>query len=80
MNKILIKLYVPTIGSQYDSSSSNVHTIIELIVKGLKELTDEQYDPDTLPNLYNKITGIQYSPELTIEKTNIVNGAELILI
>lgn len=83
MNKILIKLYIPTIGLQYDmwiSTKSYVYTIIDLIVRGLKDLTNGEYAPDKLPNLYNKLTGIRYNQDLIIKDTNIVNGTELILI
>lgn len=83
MNKVLVKLYVPTIGFQYDiwiPSKSYIYTIIDLIVKGVNELTYGEYNPKNMPNLYNKKTGIPYNNQDRIENANIVSGTELILI
>ena len=83
MNKILIKLYIPTIGFQYDvwiSSKSKVKTTIKLLVKGIQELTYGEYYVNKLPNLYNKRTGLAYGLNETISNTDIVTGTELMLI
>ena len=83
MNKLLIKLYIPAIGMQYDlwiSKKSYIYEIINLIVRGLKDLTYGEYDPRRLPNLYDKKTGLEFDPNSFVENVNIVNGSELILI
>ena len=83
MNKILVKLYIPTIGLQYDifiSSKSKVKTTIKLLVKGINELTYGEYNINKLPNLYNKKTGLIYDLNDTISNTDIVTGTELMLI
>lgn len=83
MNKILVKLYIPTIGLQYDiwiSPESYIENVIKLIIKGLNELTYGEYNPQKMPNLYNKKTGLAYSPYDVIADVNIVSGTELMLI
>ncbi len=83
MNKIIIKLYIPTIGFQYDiwiSSKCSVETTINLLVKGINELTYGEYNVKRLPNLYNKKTGEAYNLNEIIGNTDIANGTELMLI
>lgn len=83
MNKVLVKLYVPTIGEKYDiwiPANRSVYSVIKLITKAIFELTDGEYDPKKLPLLYDKRTANLYDINETIEKSEITNGSEIILI
>ena len=83
MNKVMIKLYIPTIGMQFDvwiSSRSYIKIIIKLFVDGIKELTYNEYHPSKFPDLYNKRTGVIYDINKTVKESNILNGTELMLI
>ena len=82
MNKVLIKLYIPTLGLQYDiwiAQKATVDNVIKLIVKGLNELTYGEYNPRIQPNVYNKNTGLSYDLDDIVEEVNIINGTELML-
>lgn len=83
MNKVLVKLYVPTIGEEYDiwiPINRRIYTVIKLIVRGINELTNGEYNPTKLPVLYDKKTAKQYDINLIVGETNIRNGTEIILI
>ena len=83
MNKILVNLNVPTIERKYNlwiPDNSKIQDIVELMVKGINELNDGQYEPKTMPLLYDKKTGKVYDLNLTVESANIKNGTEIILI
>ena len=83
MNKVLVKLYVPTIGKEYDiwiPLNRRVYSVIKLIVKAINELTSGEYVPSRLPVLYDKKNAKPYDINLTIWESNIRNGSEIILI
>ena len=83
MNKILVKLYVPTIEQQYDiwlPLNRRIHSVIKLLIKMVDEYSDGVYKPIAMPLLYDKLTGEQYDLNLTVKETSIRNGSEIILI
>lgn len=83
MNKILVKLYVPTIEKQFDIMlplNRRIHNVIILLIKIVKEYSGGVYNPQTMPLLFDKLTARQYDINLTIKESNIRNGAKLILI
>ncbi len=83
MNDVLVKIYVPKIGEQYDiwlPTNKKVYNVIVLLVKGIGELTKGYYAPQTFPYLYDKETTQVYDINARIIDTNIRNGSELILI
>ncbi len=83
MNKILVKLYVPTIGTEYDiwiPVNRRIHTVIKLIVQTINEFTNGEYAPSKLPILYDKKTAESYDINLTVGESMIKNGSEIILI
>lgn len=80
MNRVLINLYVPAIEKEYDvwiPLNKKVYNVIILIIKGLR---DENYIPQNMPLLYNKITGQCYKTDVNIQDTDIRNATELILV
>ena len=83
MNKVLVKLYVPTIGKEYDiwiPLNSTIYSVIKLIIKAINEFTKGEYVPTKLPILYDKKSGKHYDINSTIWESNIRNGSEIILI
>ena len=83
MNKVLVKLYIPTIEEEYDiwiPINRRIHNVIRLIVNALNELTEGGFEPKKMPLLYDKETATPYDINLSIRETNIRNGSELILI
>ena len=83
MNKILVKLYVPIIGGEYDiwiPLNKRIYNVINLLVKAVYEFSGGYYKPDTLPLLYDKSTAKPYELNQSIKETNIRNGSEIILI
>lgn len=82
MNRILIKLYVPTIEKIYDiwiPINKSVYNIEKLLIKGIKSFNNN-YEPKEFPVLYNKVNAKIYDINAKIIDTDIRNGTELILI
>jgi len=82
-NKVLVKVYVPTIEEQYDiliPLNRRLYNVIKLLVKAINELSNGYYVPKNKPILYNKISAIPYDEKLSIRESNIRNGTELVLI
>ncbi len=83
MNKVLVKVYIPILEEQYDvwmPINKTVYNVILLMSKTINELNDGYYEPEGIPILYNKLTGIPYNMNLKILDTDIRNGSEVILI
>lgn len=83
MNKVLVKLYVPQIGAEYDiwiPLNRRIYNVIKLLVKAIKEFTNGEFDPIKLPELYDRKTAVPYDINLTVGESSIVNGTEMILI
>ena len=83
MNKVLVKLYVPTVEKEYDiwiPLNRRIYTVIKLIVKAINELTNGEYSPAKFPMLYDRKTAKLYDINLTVGETTIRNGTEIILI
>lgn len=83
MNKVLVKLYVPTIEKEYDvwiPLNRRIYTTIKLIVKAINEFTNGKYSPSKLPVLYDRKTAKPFDINLTIGESTIRNGSEIILI
>ena len=69
MNKVLVKLYVPTIEKEYDiwiPLNRRIYTTIKLIVKAINEFTNGEYNPSKLPVLYDRKTAKPFDINLTI--------------
>lgn len=83
MNKVLIKLYVPMIGEEYNiwlPLDRTIYSVIILIVEAIHEFTNGEYATNRLPILYDKKTAKPYNINLTVEESKILNGAEIVLI
>lgn len=81
-NKVLVKLYVPTIEKKFDiwiPLNKRVCNVIALCVKAVNEFSRGYYKPEKLPTLYDRETAQAYDVNQTIIETNIRNGTELIM-
>lgn len=83
MNKILVKLYIPMLGKEYDvwiPINRRIYNVVRLMVKGLNELTNGEYSPKIMPLLYDKNTSLPYSLDMTIRESGIKSGSEIVLL
>ena len=83
MNKILVKLYVPSIEHEYDiwiPLSKRVYNVTSLLIKAVNEFSRGYYNPTKMPLLYDRQTGKPYDINLTVKDANIRNGAEIVLL
>lgn len=84
MNKVIVKLYVPSINNNFDIKlplNKKIYNVIILLLKGINDLNEnDEYKPERIPMLYNKETGECYNLNIKVKETNIVNGTELVLI
>ena len=81
-NKILIKLIVPELETEYDvyiPITKRIGNIIKLLIKAITDMGYE-YDNDSKIALYNRITGEKYKSNELIIDTSIRNGTELVLL
>lgn len=83
MDRVLVKVYVPTIEEIYDiwiPAQKKIWNVIYLLVKAINELTNGYYNPSKVPQLYDKITAEKYDMNLNVKESTIRSGTELILI
>lgn len=83
MNKVLVKLYVPSLEEQYDiwlPLNKKISNIIILLVKAINEFSGGYYNPTQMPVLYDRLTAVPYEMDLNVKDANIKNGTEIILI
>lgn len=82
-NKVLIKLYVPSIDNSFDlfiPVNEVIWKIISLAFSGCLELSGLSTSQNRKFALVNKHTNEIYSMNSTIYESNIRNGTELILL
>jgi len=83
MDKILVKLYLPMIEQQYDiliPKNRKIYSLVKLIAKAIYELSDGNYNPSTIPTLYDKLSGRAYDYNSNVKDTNIKNGTEIVML
>lgn len=83
MNKVLIKLYVPMLEEQYDvwiPINKRICNVIHLLVKAVNEFSDGYFQPNKIPNLYDKSTAQMYDVNLSVRQTSLRNGSEVVLL
>ena len=83
MNKILVKLYVPTIEQQYEvwlPINKKIYKIINLLIKSVYEFSGGYYKPSEMPMLYDRTTAKLFDINLNAKENNIKNGSGIILI
>lgn len=83
MDKILIKLYVPSVEESFDIKiplNKKVYEVILLLIKGIDEFCGWNYKPEQIPHLYNLLTEEVIDADLKVHDANIKNGMQLLLI
>ena len=82
-NKILISVYVPSIDEEYEiyiPVNETINKVLELIIKSVSELSDDNIDLDKNYYLLDPNTSTVYSKDLIIRDTNIKNSNKIILV
>ena len=82
MDKILICLQVPAIRRSFDvfvPLDMNINELIEVLVKGVIEMSDNSYISSNEENL-NLKNNILLNPALTLQSYSIKDGEEIFLI
>ena len=83
MNKVLIKLYVPTLGENYDiyiPVNEMVWKVNRLIVKLISDMSNDNFSIDKDYALINIDTGMIYNNNNIIINTDIRNASRLLLV
>ncbi len=82
-NKVLVMLYVPMLEKEYDCFipiNKKIQNVINLLVKSLYEMNDNNFDVEHNHSLYIKDTGKEVNKNMRVKDTSIRNATELILI
>lgn len=83
MNKVLIELYVPSLGKNYDvyiPLTSRVAEVKILLAKAIGDLSEGGYPPMNEVLLCDYTTGKEYDVNLKVYELGIDNGSKLMLI
>ena len=82
-NKILVKVYVPTIQEEYNiyiPINIRIGQLTILLSKSISELQDISFDPINTHIIIDTSSGKTYQSDVIIRDTEIVNGSRIILI
>lgn len=82
-NKILVKVYVPTIQEEYNiyiPINIRIGQLTILLSKSIGELQDISFDPINTHIIIDTSSGKTYQSDVIIRDTEIVNGSRIILI
>lgn len=82
-NKILIRVYAPSIDEEYEiyiPTNETINKIIELIAKSICELSDENLNLNVTHKLLDPENGSIYENSSIVRDTNINNCKKTILI
>lgn len=83
VNKVLVKLYVPMIGEQYEvmiPTNKRIYNVIIMLTKAVNEFSGGYYQTSKMPMLYDRETTEMYDLNLSIKESTIRNGSEIVLI
>lgn len=82
-NKVLVKIYVPSIDEEYEiyiPTNENIKQVMDLIVKSIYELSDSNLDINKNHYLLDPDTANVYQLGLIVRDTNIKNSKKIILV
>ena len=82
-NKVLVKIYVPSIDETYEiyiPVNESIKKVLELIVKSVYELSDSNLELENKHYILDPDTSIIYTNDQIIRDTNIKNSKKLVLI
>lgn len=83
MDKILVNVYVPILGTSYDifiPPVSKIYEVTVLISKAVSELSEGLFIPDAKTTLCIRETGNIINVNLSAYEAGFLNGTKLILI
>lgn len=83
MNKILIKIYVPTLERDFDiyiPINKKIGVVKTLIISTINEIVELDLEEKRSVMLYDKLTGESFDNSVYVKDSNIRNGTELILL
>ena len=81
-NKILVKVYVPSIDEEYEvyiPVNETINKVLELILKSVSELSDDNLDLNQKHYLLDPDTSLTYDNSNIFRDTNIKNSKKIIL-
>lgn len=82
-NKVLVILYVPALDKEYNCFipvNKKIQNVVNLLVKALYEMNDDNFDLEHSHALYIKDSGKELNKNLRVRETNVRNATELIII
>ena len=82
MNRLLVGIYVPAIGSTFDVSiphHARVFELLPLISHAVERLSNGLFVPND-PALCNGTTGVIYNNNMSVEDMELQNGSRLMLV
>ncbi len=82
-NKILIKLYVPTLDFEYEifiPTNEIVKKVVDLIVTVVDEMCDDALPDDVPYYLFDPETSQVYANASIVRDTNMINDKRIMLI
>lgn len=82
-NKLLIKLYVPAIDSEYEifiPTNETIKKVVGLIIKCIEDLSDITLSSNSTYYLIDPELSAIYPNSAIIRDTNIVNDKKIILL
>ena len=82
MNKLLVEVYIPTIGKAYDvliPSKAKVYELTPLISAAIKRLSDGLFIADDA-TLCDELKGTIYRNNMSVEEMGLRNGSRIMLI
>ena len=81
-NKILIKLIVPTLNSEFEvyiPANERINKVKELLVKSVSDISDSEFKINKVYSLLDPETGSIYDSRLAVKETNIKNSKKIVL-
>lgn len=82
-NKILIQLSVPNIAMVFDlyiPINERIDKVIELLVQGINDITDQDLDLSKQFVLMDAVNGSVYDNTIIVRDTKMRNGSKVLLI
>ncbi|MBQ1813203.1 MAG: methyltransferase [Bacilli bacterium] len=82
-NKVLVEVIVPLLEERYQMFipiSKRISTIIKLIEKALKEMTNGYYPDKDNSVIIDVESGNVYDINITVKESKMINGSKIILI
>ena len=82
-NKIIIKVYVPSLNNSYDifiPINLTISDITKLINSSISEMTNGDFSPNNQLRLYLKDTGEIIEYNKIVKETSLRNGSKVILL